>query len=250
MRMKLSFEEAVFGCKKAIHVDVTEECSECDGKGGFGEQTCDKCHGSGSITSEQHTILGSFLSKTTCPKCGGVGKTYERTCSSCHGSGSVKINKEIDIKVPAGVDTGTRLKLSGKGSGGVNGGANGDLYIEFSVSEHEYFVRDENDIYVEVPITITEAVLGCKKEVPTLFGNVMLTIPAGSESGEKHRIKGKGINNEATRKKGDMYIVLKIVTPKKLTREQKQLLDELSKTNLDDDNDIKSFTKFVRSNEK
>ena len=110
--------------------------------------------------------------------------------------------------------------------------------------------RDENDIYVEVPITITEAVLGCKKEVPTLFGNVMLTIPAGSESGEKHRIKGKGINNEATRKKGDMYIVLKIVTPKKLTREQKQLLDELSKTNLDDDNDIKSFTKFVRSNEK
>ena len=250
MRMKLSFEEAVFGCKKAIHVDVTEECSECSGKGGFGEQTCDKCHGSGSITSEQHTILGSFLSKTTCPKCGGVGKTYERTCSSCHGSGSVKINKEIDIKVPAGVDTGTRLKLSGKGSGGVNGGANGDLYIEFSVSEHEYFVRDENDIYVEVPITITEAVLGCKKEVPTLFGNVMLTIPAGSESGEKHRIKGKGINNEATRKKGDMYIVLKIVTPKKLTREQKQLLDELNKTNLDDDNDIKSFTKFVRSNEK
>lgn len=99
MRMKLSFEEAVFGCKKAIHVDVTEECSECNGKGGFGEQTCDKCHGSGSITSEQHTILGSFLSKTTCPKCGGIGKTYERTCSSCHGSGSVKINKEIDIKV-------------------------------------------------------------------------------------------------------------------------------------------------------
>ena len=249
MQMKLSFEEAVFGCKKTIRVDVVEECSECDGKGGFGETTCDKCHGSGTITSEQHTIFGSFLSKTTCTKCGGAGKTYDRTCSHCHGKGSVKNNKEIEVKVPAGVDTGTRLKLSGKGSAGANGGPNGDLYIEFNVAEHEFFVRDENDIYIEAPITITEAVLGCKKEIPTLYGNVTLTIPAGSESGDKHRIKGKGINNEATRRKGDMYIVLKIVTPKKLTKEQKRLLEELNETNLADDNDIKNFTRFVREND-
>lgn len=249
MQMKLSFKEAVFGCKKTIRVDVVEECSECDGKGGFGETTCDKCHGSGTITSEQHTIFGSFLSKTTCTKCGGAGKTYDRTCSHCHGKGSVKNNKEIEVKVPAGVDTGTRLKLSGKGSAGANGGPNGDLYIEFNVAEHEFFVRDENDIYIEAPITITEAVLGCKKEIPTLYGNVTLTIPAGSESGDKHRIKGKGINNEATRRKGDMYIVLKIVTPKKLTKEQKRLLEELNETNLADDNDIKNFTRFVREND-
>ncbi len=249
MHMKLSFEEAVFGCKKDITVDTTEECSECHGKGGFGESSCDKCHGSGTITSEQHTIFGSFLSKTTCPKCGGVGKTYERTCNHCHGNGTVKVKKEIEIKVPAGVDTGTRLKLSGKGSSGSNGGPNGDLYIEFSVAEHEFFVRDENDIYIEAPITIAEAVLGCKKEIPTLYGNVTLTIPAGSESGEKHRIKGKGINNEATKRKGDMYIVLKIVTPKKLTKEQKKLLEELNQTNLNDDNDIKNFERFVRQND-
>ena len=250
MRMKLSFEEAVFGCKKDIQLDITERCPDCDGAGGFGEKTCDQCHGSGTITSEQHTIFGSFLSKTTCPKCKGEGKSYERTCSKCHGNGQVRVNKEIEVKIPAGVDTGSRLKLSGKGAAGTNGGPNGDLYIEFQVLEHDYFVRDENDIYIEAPITITEAVLGCKKEIPTLYGNVTLSIPAGSESGEKHRIKGKGINNETTRKKGDMYIVLKIVTPKKLSKEQKSLLEELSKTDLTDDDDIKNFTKFVRKNEK
>lgn len=248
MKMKLSFNEAVFGCKKDISVDVVEECHECNGKGGFGETTCDKCHGSGTITSEQHTIFGSFLSKTTCPKCEGKGKSYDKTCNSCHGNGRVKTTKDLEIKIPAGVDTGTRLKLSGKGSAGTNGGPNGDLYIEFNVSEHEFFIRDENDIYIEAPITITEAVLGCKKEIPTLYGNVTLTIPAGSESGEKHRIKGKGINNETTRRKGDMYIVLKIITPKKLSKEQKKLLEELNKTNLEDDNDIKKFNKFIKEN--
>jgi len=248
MKMKLSFNEAVFGCKKDISVDVVEECSECSGKGGFGEVTCDKCHGSGTITSEQHTIFGSFLSKTTCPKCSGKGKSYERTCKSCNGNGRVRTNKDLEVKIPAGVDNGTRLKLSGKGSAGTNGGPNGDLYIEFSVAEHDFFIRDDNDIYVEAPITIVDAVLGCKKEIPTLYGNVTLTIPAGSESGDKHRIKGKGINNEATRRKGDMYIVLKIVTPKKLSKEQKKLLEELNKTNLNDDNDIKKFNKFVNEN--
>ena len=248
MKMKLSFDEAVFGCKKDISVDVIEDCSECNGKGGFGESTCDKCHGSGTITSEQHTIFGSFLSKTTCPKCSGNGKSYSKTCNHCNGNGRVKTTKDLEVKIPAGVDTGTRLKLSGKGSAGTNGGPNGDLYIEFTVTEHEFFIRDDNDIYVEAPITITEAVLGCKKDIPTLYGNVTLTIPAGSESGDKHRIKGKGINNEATRRKGDMYIVLKIVTPKKLSKEQKKLLEELNKTNLNDDNDIKKFNKFVNEN--
>ena len=250
MGMKLTFLEAVFGCKKDISLDVIEECDNCNGKGGFGESTCEACHGSGTVTSEQHTIFGSFLSKTTCSKCGGTGKTYERTCTSCHGTGRVKKTKKLEIKVPAGVDTGTRLKLSGKGDAGVNGGPNGDLYIEFTVSDHEYFVRDENDIYMEVPITITEAILGCKKEVPTLYGNVTLTIPAGSESGDKHRMRGKGIDNQTTRQKGDMYVVLKIVTPKKLSREQKKLLEELNKTNLNDDNDIKRYLKYVEKNKR
>jgi molecular chaperone DnaJ len=248
MVMKLSFEEAVFGCKKDIILEVIEDCDNCNGKGGFGESTCDNCHGSGTVTSEQHTIFGSFLSKTTCKKCGGTGMIFERTCTDCHGNGRVKTTKNLEIKIPRGVDTGTRLKLSGKGSAGVNGGPNGDLYIEFKVRNHEFFIRDEDDIYIEAPITITEAVLGCKKEIPTLYGNVTLSIPAGSESGDKHRIKGKGIDNESLRHKGDMYIVLKVVTPKKLSKDQKKLLEELSKTNLKDDDDIKNFEKFVSKN--
>ena len=246
--MTLTFEEAVFGCKKDIKVDVVDTCSTCNGKGGFGESTCNVCHGSGTVTQEQHTIFGSFLSKTTCTNCGGTGKTFERTCTDCRGSGRVNKVKNLEIKVPRGVDTGTRLKLSGKGSAGANGGPNGDLYIEFKVKDHEFFMRDEDDIYIEAPITITDAVLGCKKDIPTLYGNVTLSIPAGSESGDKHRIKGKGIDNESLHHKGDMYIVLKVVTPKKISKEQKKLLDELSKTNLKDDNDFKKFEKFVSKN--
>ena len=248
--MTLTFEEAVFGCKKDIKVDVVDECKTCNGKGGFGESTCSLCHGSGTVTSEQHTIFGSFLSKTTCKNCGGSGKTFERTCTDCHGKGQVRVTKNLEIKVPRGVDTGTRLKLSGKGSAGTNGGPNGDLYIEFQVKEHEFFVRDEDDIYIEAPITITEAVLGCKKEIPTLYGNVTLVVPAGSESGDKHRIKGKGIDNESLHYKGDMYIVLKVITPKKISKEQKKILEELSKTTLDDDNDFKKFNKFVNKNDR
>ncbi len=245
--MRLTFEEAVFGCKKDIKIDVIDECNECHGKGGFNEKTCDRCHGSGTVTSEQHTIFGSFLTKTTCKNCNGTGKTYEKMCNKCHGAGQVKTTKDLEIKVPAGVDTGTRLRLSGKGDAGTNGGPNGDLYIEFKVNNHEFFERDENDIYIEAPITITEAVLGCKKDIPTLYGNVTLTIPAGSETGDKHRIKGKGINNEALHTKGDMYIVLNVVTPKKLSKEQKKLFDELNKTNLEDDS-IKKFSKYVEKN--
>ncbi len=248
MRMKLTFEEAVFGTKKDIELDITENCETCNGKGGFDETTCDKCHGSGSITSEQHTIFGSFLSKTTCSSCGGKGKTYKDKCNSCRGTGKVTEKQTVEVKVPAGVDSGSRLRLSGKGAAGYNGGPNGDLYIEFRVDEHDFYVRDDDDIYLEVPITITEAVLGTKKEIPTLHGNVTLTVPAGSESGDKHRIKNKGINNEHARHKGDMYIVLKIVTPKKISKDQKRLLESLSETNLTDDNDIKNFNKFVKEN--
>lgn len=248
IRMKLSFEEAVYGTKKDIDIDVIDECEECNGKGGFDESTCDKCHGSGTITSEQRTIFGSFLSKTTCPDCKGSGKSYKRKCSHCNGSGRVKTKKTLEVKVPAGVDNGNRLRLSGKGSAGTNGGPNGDLYIEFTVLEHKFYVRDGDDIYLETPITIVEAILGVKKEIPTLYGNVVLTIPEGSESGDKHRIKGKGIQNESSRRKGDMYIVLKVVTPKKISKEQKKIIEALQNTDLID-REIKEFDQFVKNND-
>lgn len=248
LRMKLSFEEAVFGCSKEISIDVTEDCKECDGRGGFEEKSCERCHGSGTITSEQHTILGSFLSKTTCPECGGKGKTYARSCSACHGSGRIKTNKTLEVNVPSGIDNGDRLRLAGKGEVGRNGGPNGDLYLEFIVSEHEFFERDGDDIDLVVPLTMTEAILGCKKDIPTLYGNVKLSIPAGTENGDQQRLKGKGIKNDVEHRKGDMYVTMKVITPKKLSREQKQLIEKLSNTDLSD-NEIKSFDKFVSKNQ-
>lgn len=244
MRINLSFEEAAFGCKKAINVDVNEKCNECDGKGGKGEKKCPTCHGSGTVTSEQRTILGSFMTKSTCPNCKGQGVTYDSTCSKCHGKGTVRKNTDIEVKIPAGVDTGNQLRIAGKGDAGINGGPNGDLYLEFQVKEHPIFIRDENDIYLELPITITDAVLGCKKDVPTLYGNVKLVIPAGSQSGDKHRIKGKGVEDLHSGSKGNMYVVLKVVIPTKLDRGQKKLFEELSKTDLEN-SEFKKIKEFL-----
>lgn len=241
----LTFEEAVFGCKKTITVDTTEKCDSCNGKGGHGEKTCSTCHGSGTVTAEQRTLFGSFMSKTTCPHCNGKGSTYDTTCSSCHGIGTNKVRKELEVKIPAGVDTGHQLRLSGKGEAGLNGGPNGDLYLEFNVKEHKLFKREDNDIVIELPITITDAIFGCKKELPTLDGTVKLTIDAGTQSGDKHRLRGKGIADVNSGRKGDMYVIIKVIVPTKLDRDQKKLLQELAKTDLENESEFKKIKEFL-----
>lgn len=243
--MNLTFEEAVNGCKKTLNVDVLDNCPSCDGKGGTGEKTCSTCHGSGTVTAEQRTIFGSFMTNTTCPACNGKGHTFEKTCSKCSGKGKIKVNKDIEVKVPAGIDNENQLRVQGKGEAGINGGPNGDIYIEFTVKSHPLFIRQDKDIYVKLPLTITEAVLGCKKEVPTLDGVVKLTIPEGSSTGDKHRLKGKGINNVNGFGKGDMYVILDVKIPEKLTKEQKKLFTMLSETNLEDSKDFKEFRKYL-----
>ncbi len=248
MKVNLSFEEAVFGTKKTINVSVSSDCSECDGKGGHGQKKCSTCHGTGVVTSEQRTMFGSFMSRTTCPTCNGEGYSFDRICNKCHGTGKVSKNTDIEVKIPAGVDTGNQLRVPGKGEAGYNGGPNGDLYLEFNVNSHEIFMRDGDDIYLELPITITEAILGCKKDVPTLYGNIKLTIPEGSESGDKHRIKGKGIENPRNGSKGNMYVILRIIVPKKLSREQKKLLEKLSETELESGSDFKKIRDYVKKN--
>ncbi len=248
MRMDLDFDEAIYGCEKKFNLDVIEECDDCHGHGGFDREECKTCHGTGTVTTQQNTILGSFMSKTSCPDCHGRGHTYKRECSTCGGKGKVKKNKKITINIPAGINTGDRQRVSGKGNPGANGGDNGDLYIEFVVGEHDYFMRDNDDIYLEVPLTLTESILGCKKDIPTLYGNVKINVGAGTNSGDKQRIKGKGVDNEFRHHKGDMYLIFKVYTPKKLSREQKDLIEQLSETSLETE-EIKDFNKFTREND-
>ena len=143
LRIKLSFEEAIFGCSKDLNLEVNDTCSKCSGKGGFNEETCSNCHGSGTVTSEQRTIFGAFMTKTTCPNCGGLGKSYKEKCDECNGRGYTKAKKTITVTVPAGVDSGNRLRIGGKGEAGTNGGPAGDLYLEFIVEEHKFYERDE-----------------------------------------------------------------------------------------------------------
>ena len=245
VRIDLTFEEAVFGCKKDVKIDTMVECDSCNGKGGHGEKTCQTCHGSGQVTSEQRTIFGSFATRSTCQTCHGKGVTYDTKCSKCHGEGRIRENKTVEVKIPAGVDTGNKLRLNGKGEAGINGGSNGDLYLEFKVKSHPLFERDENDVYLTLPITITEAVLGCKKDVPTLNGTVKLSIPAGSKTNDKHRLKGKGIADPQTGRKGDMYVIIDIHIPKKISRDQKKLFEALSKTKLDDSDKFDKIRKYL-----
>ena len=244
-KMEISFEDAVFGCKKDITLETTDKCEHCNGKGGFKETKCPTCHGSGTVTREQNTILGSFVSRTTCPDCKGEGITYKERCSDCKGKGIVKTRKTITITIPRGVDTGSRIRIPGKGESGINGGANGDLYIETVVLNHKVYKRDGNDIYIDLPINIVEATLGTKKEVPTLYGDIILNIPAGSQNGDMHKLKEKGVPYVNSSKIGDMYVILKVVIPTKLDRKQKELFNELSKTNLDNDI-INKFKKIFK----
>ncbi len=243
--MTIDFMEAALGCKKEIEITTTEDCSSCNGVGGFGESICSTCHGSGTVTSEQRTLFGSFLTRTTCSDCNGTGKSFDKVCSKCRGKGKQKVVKTLDITIPEGVATGNRIRLASYGEASETGGENGDLYIEFRVKPHEFYKREGNDVYLELPITLTEAILGCKKDIRTIKGVVTLTVPQGSQTNDKHRLKGKGIKDANYNTYGDMYVVIKVIMPKKLSREQKSLIDELSKTDLKD-KEIDRFDNFTK----
>ena len=246
-KMTIDFEDAVTGTKKDIKIDVVDNCPDCDGKGGFNSSSCSECRGSGTITQEQRTMFGTFLSKTTCPYCNGTGTTFEKKCTTCKGKGKIKKNKTITVNVPAGIDSDNRLRIAGKGEAGTNGGNPGDLYIEFTVREHEFYERVDDDIYISLPLTVTEAVLGCKKEVPTPYGNINLSIPAGTQSNDKLRIKGKGMTNVSSKRKGDMYVVANVIIPEKISRDQKKLFEELSKTTLDNYPEFRKYNKYLNN---
>lgn len=243
--MEVSFEEAVYGCKKDIELELVNACSECNGTGGHGERTCAECDGSGYQTSQTSTIFGSFATRTTCKSCGGAGVTYKEVCNKCRGKGKVKEKKVLTITVPKGINTKEQIRLSGKGEEGTNGGSNGDLYIEFLVKPHPLFKRDGNDIHIEMPVTICDLALGTTKTIKTLDGTVELKVPSGSQPGDMLRIKNKGIETDSW-KSGDFYVTLKLIVPSRLSREQKDLFEGLNDTNLESDSEFSKFEKLNR----
>jgi molecular chaperone DnaJ len=230
--MTLTFEEAVFGKETDIEIPREETCDTCHGSGakpGTKKETCAHCRGTGQISIEQATPFGRIVNRRTCHYCSGTGQFIKEKCTTCGGSGRVKKRKKIHVKIPAGIDDGQQLRLAGQGEAGINGGPPGDLYIVFRVEPHEFFERDGDDIYCEIPLTFAQAALGDEIEVPTLHGKVKLKIPAGTQTGTKFRLKGKGVPNVRGYGQGDQHIIVRVVTPTKLTEKQKQLLREFDR---------------------
>ena len=227
VRVILSFEEAVFGCKKEVNFARVEKCKDCSGSGakkGTSAETCSKCQGRGTVTVQQRTPFGVMQSSSACPDCHGTGKIIKTPCENCRGKGYVKVTKTLDVTIPAGIDDGQRIALSGQGSTGRNGGRSGDLIIQVAVRPHAIFERDGNDLYCEVPITFAEAALGATIKIPTLEGQIDYTIPEGTQTGTEFTIKQKGVTSVNSRTKGNLYATVVVETPKGLNEEQKKLL--------------------------
>ena len=226
-RVNISFEEAAFGKKVQVKINRSEECEECHGSGakpGTTKKTCPTCHGSGTVQSVQRTPFGNIASQRTCSTCDGEGEINESPCNKCHGKGSVRKTKTIEVDIPAGIDDGQMIKLSGQGEVGEKGGPRGDLYIVVNVQKHDIFTREGYDVYIEMPIRFTQAALGDKLEVPTLDGKVSYTLPEGTQTGTVFRLREKGIPKLRSNSRGDQYVKVIIDTPKKLNEDQKELL--------------------------
>ncbi len=241
VRVILSFEEAVFGCKKEVTFGRVQKCDSCSGSGakkGTSPERCTKCGGSGTVRVQQRTAFGMMQSTRACPDCNGTGKIIKTPCDNCRGKGYVKINKKLEVSIPAGIDDGQRIALRSQGNEGRNGGAAGDLIIQVSVRPHPIFERDGNDIYCEVPITFAEAALGATIKIPTLEGQMDYDIPEGTQTGSVFTIKQKGINAVNSRTRGNLYVKVVVETPKSLTDEQKKILRQFA-----DSCGEKNFTK-------
>ncbi len=228
--VQLSFEEAAFGCEKELSVNTSETCSTCNGtkaKPGTSSSTCSKCGGTGRIRVTQRTIMGMMQSEQVCDVCGGEGKIIKEKCTTCHGHGKVRKVKKVTVSIPAGIDHGQTLRVSGKGEAGDIGAPNGDLLVTVSIRRHQTFERDGQDVYMNMPISFAQATLGAEISIPTLDGNVKFTIPAGTQTGSKFRLTGKGIPSlRNSKQRGNQYVTVNVVVPKNLTDKQKELLSE------------------------
>lgn len=229
--IEISLKEAAFGLEREIKVPRMETCSTCGGsKGAPGSkpQTCSNCGGTGQVQHSQSTPFGSMVQTRTCERCRGTGTIIDKPCPTCHGAGQLRKTRNIKINVPPGVDSGSRLRLTGEGEAGLRGGASGDLYVYIHVKAHRVFKRDGDDLICEIPISFAQAALGDELEVPTLDGKAKLKIPEGTQTGTVFRMKGKGIVHINGYGQGDQHVRVKVVTPVRLNDKQKELLKEFN----------------------
>jgi len=231
--MEISFEEAANGLEKKIEVPYAKRCDTCSGSGakpGTEPKVCPTCRGAGQVRFQQ----GFFSVSKTCNQCNGDGRVVDEPCHTCRGNGNIRDRKTLSVKVPAGVETGIRLKLTGEGGQGTKGGGNGDLYVYITVKEHPIFTREGNDVICEIPISFTQATLGCEIDIPTLGGKVAMKIPEGTQSGKVFRLRGKGIQSLQGYGKGDQLVVVKLETPTNLNKKQRELLEEFARISGED----------------
>ena len=231
VRVDLSFRDAAFGTEKEFEISKKTKCEHCSGNGaepGTKVETCSTCQGQGQVARVQQTILGSFQSVAPCPKCRGAGSSNERDCKECRGVGAVQATKKVRVKIPAGIDNGETIRLTGEGQAGERGAAAGDLYVTARVLTDKDFRRERYDVHSEAQMSISQAVLGGKISVKTIDGEVSLKIPEGTPSGKVFKLRGKGISHVNSARRGDHFVTANILIPKKLSRKQKSLLKDLA----------------------
>jgi molecular chaperone DnaJ len=228
VEFELDFKEAALGTKKTIELQRHERCDTCSGSGakpGTSKSTCSSCGGRGSVARN----AGFFMLQSTCPACGGEGQRITSPCANCKGAGLVRVKREIEVTIPAGIENGTRMRVSGQGEQSRDGGPSGDLYCDIYVREHEFFARHENDIVCEIPVTFAQASMGAEIDVPTLQGKSTLKVPKGTPSGQLLRMKGLGVTGVNGRGRGDQIVRVVVSVPTKLTKRQEEILAEFSK---------------------
>lgn len=231
VNLSISFEEAALGCEKELIVRRIENCPECKGSGsraGTSPAKCTECDGNGQIYQVQRSIFGRFTNTVICPRCHGNGTIIVEPCQKCHGNGRIEFERSIMVKVPAGINNGSQIRISGEGNTGDKGGPPGNIYINLAVAPHKAFSRNGDDILYELPVNFAQAALGTELEVPTLYGDTGLKIPAGSQTGDTLRLKKKGVAHLGRYGQGDQLVRIQVVTPEKLNKQQKKLFEELA----------------------
>lgn len=229
--VELTLEEVASGVSKDLDVRHKKKCPKCNGtraEPGSSVKTCPQCNGAGQVKQVQNTPLGQFATVSKCPQCNGEGQHVEKPCTECHGSGLKTTTNKVSINIPAGVETGTKLRVSGEGDDGIRGAPSGDLYVTIKVLKHDLFRREGQDLFYDLPISYVQACLGDSVDVPTIDGEASLNIPAGTQSGSTFKLRGEGIKSLNWSGKGNLYVKVQVVVPKKLSAKQKEVLKEFA----------------------